>query len=107
MRSNNCIVYSTAGNLPNEKQECQQSLSREEQQLRVCRQRLGGGRVVTLVKGFVGTVEDLQQVSKMLKSKCSAGGSVKDGAILIQGNHRELIINILNAEGYNAKMSGG
>ena len=65
------------------------------------------GKVVTLVEGFKGSDETIQTLGKMLKSKCGAGGSVKDGEIMVQGNFVPKIIEILEKEGYNVKKKGG
>jgi translation initiation factor 1 len=98
------MIYSTDPQYLNnfkEEPEEQHALPKEKQKLRVSldkKQR--AGKVVTLVAGFVGPDEDLQALGKELKTKCGAGGSVKDGEILIQGDYREKIIVWLKAWGY-------
>lgn len=65
------------------------------------------GKEVTLITGFVGTEEDRKALGKMLKTKCGGGGAVKNGEIMVQGNHRDTIIEILKKQGYKVKASGG
>lgn len=106
---NTRFVFSTNPDLDfSEEQEPVETPAPSQQDLRVLIDRKKRkGKEVTLVTGFVGNEDDLKSLGKFLKSKCGVGGSVKDGEILIQGNHREKIMGLLKGEGYRVKASGG
>lgn len=74
---------------------------KEKQPLRISLdKRNRKGKSVTLVTGFTGSDDDLQELGRMLKTKCGVGGSAKEGEIIIQGDHREKVLGILKKEGY-------
>lgn len=97
------VVYSTNPNFEYEVEEQPSidTLPKEQQKLRVqLDKRNRGGKMVTLVTGFVGSDDDLKELGKQLKSKCGVGGSAKDGEILIQGDFRDKVTTLLLAMGY-------
>lgn len=102
------IVYSTNPNFKLEEDEDEIiTLPPQQQHLIVLldkKQR--AGKLVTLITGFVGRDSDLQDLGKLLKTKCGVGGTVKDGEILIQGDFRQKILQILLEKGYKVKISG-
>ena len=78
-----------------------QTLPKKQQKLRLAMERAGrGGKTVTIIRGFVGSEEDMNALCKLLKQKCGVGGTAKDGEIIIQGDHRPRLLEILKAEGY-------
>ncbi|MFN2456929.1 MAG: translation initiation factor [Chitinophagaceae bacterium] len=101
------FVYSTDPNFNyvNEERESTETLPPQEQRLKIkLETKHRGGKIVTLVQGFTGKEEDLQQFAKQLKNFCGTGGSAKDGEILIQGDSREKVLQWLVKNGYkNAK----
>ena len=103
------FVYSTDPNFQfEEEQQALQTLPPEQQKLRVwldTKQR--AGKAVTLITGFVGINEDLEDLGKKLKNACGTGGSAKDGEIIIQGDQREKVMQWLLKNGYkNSKKAG-
>ncbi|SFC57257.1 translation initiation factor 1 [Parapedobacter composti] len=105
------VVYSTADNFVYQEEESTQeevTLPNQQQQLRVMLDRkMRGGKVVTLVTGFVGTQADLEALGKRLKQQCGVGGSAKDGEIIIQGDFKQRVLQLLLDAGYRAKQVGG
>jgi len=104
------VVFSTNPNFgyEHDREDESETLPKNKQDFRVTldkKQR--NGKSVTLITGFVGKDDDLKELGKLLKTKCGVGGTVKDGEILIQGDFRAKILDILKKEGYKAKQSGG
>ena len=97
------VVYSTNPDYQYEKedQEEETTILKEKQALRILLdKRNRGGKQVTLITGFRGTSDDLMSLGKLLKTKCGVGGSAKDGEIIIQGDFRQKLLQILQKEGY-------
>lgn len=105
------VVYSTNPdyNYEMDDDEEQVTLEPPQQNLRVQLDRKNrGGKVVTLITGFVGTENDLKDLGKLLKTKCGVGGSAKDGEIIVQGDFKQKIVELLKKEGYTkTKTVGG
>jgi translation initiation factor 1 len=65
------------------------------------------GKTVTVISGFQRNQTDLKALAKQLKQLCGTGGSVKDGVITVQGDHREKLLKLLKEQGYEVKLAGG
>jgi len=105
------IVYSTADDFARAEAENPAETETpppDRQRLKVLLDRKARkGKVVTMVTGFSGTDADLSDLAKKLKQKCGVGGSAKDGEILIQGDFKTKVFEILRSEGYGTKLAGG
>ncbi len=103
------VVYSTNNDYQYDTDEQSvETLPPAQQDLRVwLDKKHRAGKVATIVRGFVGDDESLKALAKLLKSKCGVGGSAKDGEIIIQGDHRDRVVEILTKSGYKSKRAGG
>ena len=79
----------------------------QDQNLKVCIDKHRAGKIAVIIKGFKGRTQDLKALGKILKTKCGVGGTVKNNEIIIQGDIRDKIMNLLEIEGYNYKRVGG
>lgn len=98
------VVYSTNPDFKYEtaEEEEVETPEKSRQKLRVSIEKKGrGGKTVTLISGFTGKEDDLKELGKLLKTKCGVGGSVKEGEIIIQGEFKQRIIELLKSEGYS------
>lgn len=99
---NRGFVYSTDPDFKFEETGGQaETLPAAQQKLRIrldTKQR--AGKAVTLIEGFSGNDEDLQELGKKLKTFCGTGGSAKDGEIIVQGDHRDKVLQWLLKQGY-------
>lgn len=97
------MVYSTNPDFQFETENVveQETLPKQQQKLRISIEKKNrGGKVATIVKGFIGSENDLKELGKMLKTKCSVGGSTKEGEIIIQGELKDKILDLLIKAGY-------
>jgi translation initiation factor 1 len=103
------VVYSTNPDykFQNDENTAQDTLPTNKQNLIVAIERKNrGGKTVTLVKGFIGSEDDLAELGKKIKTKCGVGGSAKEGEIIIQGEFKMRIADLLKEWGYRVKVSG-
>lgn len=97
------IVYSTNPDFHynQETSEEEETIPKEKQLLRIGLDKKNRkGKAVTLITGFTGAACDLEALAKLLKTRCGVGGSAKEGEIIVQGDHRQKILEILHKEGY-------
>ena len=102
------MIYSTNPNFEFEyDNEEMDTLENNQQNIKVCIDKHRAGKIAVILKGFVGNTDDLKALSKILKARCGVGGSTKNGEIIIQGDIRDKVMDILTKEGYNYKRVGG
>lgn len=105
------VVYSTNPNFnfQNDEEETVSTLPNNQQKMYVSIDRKQrAGKEVTLIEGFIGSDDDLKDLGKLLKTKCGGGGTAKDGEIIVQGNFKDKIFDLLVKEGYTStKKKGG
>lgn len=97
------MVYSTNPNFQYDtgEEEEVETLPKNQQRLRVRMEKNGrGGKTVTIVAGFVGTEADLKELGKWLKGRLGVGGSAKDGEVIVQGDFKQRVIDLLKGDGY-------
>ncbi len=104
----NKIVFSTNPSYkPEDENNEEETPAAAQQTLYIALERLKGGKMATIIENFFGNENDLQALGKQLKNKCGVGGTVKDGIILLQGEHRDKVILLLTTLGYKTKKKGG
>jgi translation initiation factor 1 len=91
-----------------EEPEAADALAPEQQVLRIWLQRIKGNKEATVIKGYIGPDDDLSELAKALKNKCATGGNAKDGEIILQGDHRDKVLQYLLDKGFSkTKKAGG
>ena len=94
-------ICNTCG-LPEELCVCEQ-IAREQQDIKITTTRRRYGKVVTIIEGFNTGDIDLDDLARKLKTKCASGGTVKDGRIELQGDHKRKVEAALNGLGFTVK----
>ena len=102
------VMYSTNPDFEYEYENQEmETLPASKQNLKICIDKHRAGKISVIIKNFVGTTDDLKKLGKLLKTKCGVGGSTKNGEVIIQGNMREKVMEILQKEGFRYKRIGG
>lgn len=108
--SNTRLVYSTGGGRPGRSEATEAERARKPPPpggIRLRLDRRASGRVVTVVSGLPGSKAEVTELARKLKAACGAGGTVKDGVLELQGDHRERVEAALVARGLRSKRAGG
>lgn len=102
------MVYSTNPDYDYGDDEQEEVSSSGNETLYVSRDKKSrGGKVATLVEGFEGNEMELAELGKWLKQQCGVGGSAKNGEIIVQGDKRDRVAELLKGKGYKVKLKGG
>ena len=105
--NNSSIVYSTNPDFDKDQDQEMDMDPSGKQDLRIHLIRKGGGKIVTVIRGYKGSKEDLKTLGKYLQSSCSTGGTFKQNEIALQGDFRKKVKDLLSKKGYKSKFSGG
>ena len=100
------IIYSTNPNFEYEYDNASSNTPNKEQTLAICLEK-HHGKTIIIVRNITGSKEYLKKIAKKIKVQCGVGGSVKDGEIIIQGEKRDKVMEILIKKGYKVKRVGG
>ena len=102
------VMYSTNPNFEYIYEEKKiETLKPKDQNLKIFIDKKRAGRIAVIIKGYIGSNHDLDSLCRLLKTKCAVGGTAKNGEIIIQGDVRDKVMDILEKEGYNYKRAGG
>tara|TARA_B100000925_G_C21972866_1_gene458725 strand:- start:197 stop:511 length:315 start_codon:yes stop_codon:yes gene_type:complete len=102
------LIYSTNENINKKSnKKSKEILKNNEQNLLVYTDRHKGNKISVRIEGFVGSDEDLKNLTKTIKMKCGVGGTCKNHIIIVQGNIREKVVELLDKIGYKYKKVGG
>ena len=104
---NSSIVYSTNPDFDKDQDQEMDMDHDDKQDFRIHLIRKGGGKIVTVIRGYKGNKEDLKTLGKHLQSSCGTGGTFKQNEIALQGDFRKKVKDLLSKKGYKSKFSGG